>query len=184
VLLASVHDRRAGDAIREARSSGVNALNLNRGLLAVGEAILAGSSASSRDARRLVEASAGCFTNCETWLDIGRWLAAEAALTEGWDDPQWWLAGVPDRLAVAGLGHLAQRCRSMQAGSQRWTSLGITAREAEVLDLIVDGLANKEIAVRLRLSSRTVEKHVEALLRKLEMRSRTQLVSVALRSDR
>jgi DNA-binding NarL/FixJ family response regulator len=43
---------------------------------------------------------------------------------------------------------------------------GITAREADVLRLVAGGLANKQIAVGLHLSPRTVEKHVESLLRK------------------
>jgi DNA-binding NarL/FixJ family response regulator len=56
---------------------------------------------------------------------------------------------------------------------------GITAREADVLRLVADGLANKQIAVRLDLSPRTVEKHVESLLRKTGARSRTGLVAAA-----
>ena len=53
----------------------------------------------------------------------------------------------------------------------------MTAREADVLRLVGEGLANKEIAARLYLSPRTVEKHVESLLRKIGARSRTQLVA-------
>ena len=45
----------------------------------------------------------------------------------------------------------------------------------DVLALIGAGLPNREIAQRLYLSPRTVEKHVESLLRKLEASSRTQL---------
>jgi DNA-binding NarL/FixJ family response regulator len=44
---------------------------------------------------------------------------------------------------------------------------------------VAEGLANKEIAIRLYLSPRTIEKHVESLLRKTGARSRTQLVAVA-----
>ena len=55
----------------------------------------------------------------------------------------------------------------------------MTAREADVLRLIAEGLANKEIAARLYLSPRTVEKHVESLLRKTGARSRTQLLAIA-----
>ena len=44
-----------------------------------------------------------------------------------------------------------------------------------MLRLVVDGLANKEIAAALRLSPRTVEKHLENLLRKTGARSRTEL---------
>jgi DNA-binding NarL/FixJ family response regulator len=54
----------------------------------------------------------------------------------------------------------------------------MTAREGEVLALLAGGLANKEIATRLHLSSRTVEKHVESLLRKAGARSRTQLAAM------
>jgi len=47
-----------------------------------------------------------------------------------------------------------------------------------VLVLVAEGLANKEIAARLHVSPRTVEKHVESLLRKAGARSRTQLVAI------
>ena len=48
-----------------------------------------------------------------------------------------------------------------------------------MLRLVAEGLANKEIAARLHVSPRTVEKHVESLLRKTAARSRTQLVARA-----
>ena len=48
-----------------------------------------------------------------------------------------------------------------------------------MLRLVADGMANKQIAARLQLSPRTVEKHVESLLRKTGARSRTGLVAAA-----
>jgi DNA-binding NarL/FixJ family response regulator len=60
-----------------------------------------------------------------------------------------------------------------------WVAAGITAREADVLRLVADGLANKQIAAWLHLSPRTVEKHVESLLRKTGARSRTGLAAAA-----
>jgi DNA-binding NarL/FixJ family response regulator len=57
----------------------------------------------------------------------------------------------------------------------------VTKREADVLRLVIDGLSNKEIAAALRLSARTVEKHVENLLRKTGTRSRTELAVTARR---
>ena len=45
--------------------------------------------------------------------------------------------------------------------------------------LVGDGLANKDIAARLYLSTRTVEKHVERLLLKTGMINRTQLAGLA-----
>jgi DNA-binding NarL/FixJ family response regulator len=44
---------------------------------------------------------------------------------------------------------------------------------------VAEGISNKEIAARLHLSPRTVEKHIESLLRKTAARSRTQLVAIA-----
>lgn len=76
-----------------------------------------------------------------------------------------------------GLGRLAGRCTELlrDASPNPWASQGVTGREADVLRLVIDGLPNKEIAAALRLSPRTVEKHVESLLRKTGTRSRTEL---------
>jgi non-specific serine/threonine protein kinase len=48
----------------------------------------------------------------------------------------------------------------------------LTKRELEIVRLVASGLSNKEIAARLHRSVRTVEGHVERVLRKLELRSR------------
>jgi DNA-binding NarL/FixJ family response regulator len=47
-------------------------------------------------------------------------------------------------------------------------------REAEILDLLAEGLRNAEIAERLFVSSKTVDHHVSAILGKLGVRSRTE----------
>jgi DNA-binding NarL/FixJ family response regulator len=51
----------------------------------------------------------------------------------------------------------------------------LTSREREVLQLIARGYRYKEIAARLHLSPRTVESHVSAVLRKLQLSSRHEL---------
>jgi len=56
-----------------------------------------------------------------------------------------------------------------------------TAREIEVLQLISDGLVNREIGVRLYLSEETVKSHVRHLLAKLQARSRAHAVAVGFR---
>ncbi|MFV0430377.1 MAG: LuxR C-terminal-related transcriptional regulator [Arachnia sp.] len=53
----------------------------------------------------------------------------------------------------------------------------LTARETEVRGLIEEGLADKQIARRLGISVKTVEKHVSSILRKADVRSRTELLS-------
>jgi len=56
-----------------------------------------------------------------------------------------------------------------------------TPREIEVLQLVCDGLANREIGYRLFLSEETVKTHVRHLLAKLAARSRAHAVAVGFR---
>jgi DNA-binding CsgD family transcriptional regulator len=56
---------------------------------------------------------------------------------------------------------------------------GLSARELEVVRLVVDGLANKTIATQLHLSVRTVESHVRHALAKAGLSNRTQLAKWA-----
>jgi DNA-binding NarL/FixJ family response regulator len=56
-----------------------------------------------------------------------------------------------------------------------------TAREIEVLQLIAEGLVNREIGHRLFLSEETVKSHVRHLLAKLQARSRAHAVAVGFR---
>lgn len=59
----------------------------------------------------------------------------------------------------------------------------LTAREQEVLSLIARGKSNKEIADRLRISSRTVEAHRSTIMRKLRIRSHAGLIHYAIRMN-
>ncbi len=57
----------------------------------------------------------------------------------------------------------------------------LTAREVEVLRLLAEGDANKEIAYKLGLSEHTVKFHVASILAKLGASSRTEAVTLGLR---
>jgi len=57
----------------------------------------------------------------------------------------------------------------------------LTPRELEILELLAEGLPQKEIARRLVLSSRTVARHIEHILGKLGVHSRAQAVALAYR---
>jgi len=60
--------------------------------------------------------------------------------------------------------------------------IDLTERELEVLSLMVEGLNNMQIAARLTVSPSTVKSHVSSILSKLEVTSRTEAVSLALRN--
>lgn len=57
----------------------------------------------------------------------------------------------------------------------------LTPREQEVLQLVVAGLSNRDIAVRLVLSENTVKYHLKNILEKLHLQNRAQVVALALR---
>jgi DNA-binding CsgD family transcriptional regulator len=121
-------------------------------------------------------------------------LVAEAAIRDSWGTPGELLRTADSAFAQMGLGRASAACRALlkatgQAAPRRRAAdaglpasliaAGVTAREAEVLDLLADRLSNREIAGRLFLSPRTVEKHVAALLAKLGCEDRGSLALLA-----
>lgn len=58
-------------------------------------------------------------------------------------------------------------------------SLGLTARECEILELLASGRSNKELARTLGISPNTVKTHVARLYEKLEVQKRIQAVEKA-----
>jgi DNA-binding NarL/FixJ family response regulator len=76
-------------------------------------------------------------------------------------------------------GFVLDAFRSGEAASDPELDL-LTAREREVLQLIARGYRYKEIAARLHLSVKTVESHVSAVLRKLQLSSRHELTRWAV----
>ena len=63
--------------------------------------------------------------------------------------------------------------------STRSNRLGLTRREAEILNLVSQGMRNSAIAKRLFVSTRTVDRHVSAILSKLGVQSRGEAVAMA-----
>jgi len=76
-------------------------------------------------------------------------------------------------------GRLLERLRHPAQPDPRIGSL--TSREREILDLIADGLSNKQIGERLFLAEKTVKNYVSSLLAKLGMERRTEAAAYAAR---
>jgi DNA-binding CsgD family transcriptional regulator/tetratricopeptide (TPR) repeat protein len=127
----------------------------------------------------------------ELWDEIG--CPYEAALARSEADDQDVLRRAYDELRRMGAApaaaivarRLRQRgARGLPRGPQkaaRQNPAMLTARELEVLGLVVQGLGNREIAQRLFLSEKTVAHHVSAILRKLDVRTRAQASAQAVR---
>ena len=125
------------------------------------------------------------------WERIGR--PYDAALARAWSPDE---AGLRD--ALAGFEELgatataaAARRRMRELGvkaiprgpraATRAAPAGLTPREQEVLALLADGLADREISERLVISERTVHHHVSAVLSKIGVSSRTAAAREAVR---
>jgi len=154
---------------------------VNRGLLGYADAILAGQAKDGSRATDLAAAADLDLQHYPVWADLARLVAAGPALLQGWGQPRPWLEAAAAVFGRYQLEPLAARCRQLLTRAQpsRLSRLGITDRQADVLRLVAAGSANKQIAARLHLSPRTVEKHVENLFRITAAQSRTQLVVLA-----
>ncbi len=79
-------------------------------------------------------------------------------------------------------GQVAQSAARLHRG-EFWPGahLGLTQRESEVLELLVQGHSNRAIASRLVLGEETIKTHVRGVYRKLGVGDRSQAVAFALR---
>lgn len=116
-----------------------------------------------------------------TGRHLGLRLVSEAALADGWGTPVDWLQAAEGYFHTGEIAAVASACRALlrQAGApvaqhrrgqqdipSPLRSYGVTVREHEILLLLAERLSNREIAARLHLSPRTVEKHVASLITK------------------
>ena len=127
----------------------------------------------------------------ELWCEIG--CPYEEALALADADDEGVLRQAYDQLQALGARPAAaivarrlreRGARGLPRGPRRTTRdnpAGLTARELEVLALVSDGLRNAEIARRLVVAEKTVDKHVSAILRKLDVQTRGEAAAQAVR---
>jgi len=134
------------------------------------------------------------------WIMEGEWEKAAAfwdargvpyeravALMHGDDDARVQAIRIFEQLGATATGNRVRRALldkgvKVPRGTSRSTrqhAAGLTARQAEVLDLLAEGLTNTEMADRLFISHRTVENHVAAVLMKLDVSTRDAAVAAA-----
>jgi DNA-binding CsgD family transcriptional regulator len=186
VLLALDGDAAATDAIEEIERAGLSVSRGARAWLMLARAIMAGRD-DPQLAGELAQNADSLLVTMPMWCAVGRRIAAEAAARDGWSIPPGWMPAAETCARSLGFEALADSCRRLQHPAPdgrpaEWAQFGISRREADVLRLVVEGCSNREIGERLYVSVRTVEKHVESLLRKTSTRTRTQLARVATKS--
>jgi DNA-binding CsgD family transcriptional regulator/tetratricopeptide (TPR) repeat protein len=127
----------------------------------------------------------------ERWQQLG--CPYEAALALAWADSEPALRRSVTELQQLDAPRAAARVartlrergvRGVSVGPRTSTRLnpaGLTARELEVLALVSEGLRNRDIAAQLFLSEKTVDHHVSAILRKLDVETRGQAAAEAAR---
>jgi DNA-binding NarL/FixJ family response regulator len=76
---------------------------------------------------------------------------------------------------------LASAPRDLPSAQDEWIDDELTPREVEVLELLAEGLPNKAIGTRLKISDQTVKFHVASIIGKLGASNRTDAVRLAVR---
>ncbi len=184
-LLGAVLHGQAHDAAAQVRAAHGTRHRVVGAFLDYADAVMAGKQAQHEQADAAFAAADGEMGPLVDWYrQYARRLAAEAALTDGWGDPVGWLRESTAYFTARGDDQVAAACRRLlrQAGAPvprpradgglagKLRAQGVTDREADVLRLVAQGLSNREIAERMFLSPRTVEKHVASLLAKTGLR--------------
>lgn len=103
------------------------------------------------------------------------------------------LRGAAAFFGARGFDAIVRRCHSLLAAAgapvprrgrgdavvpERLRAMGVTSREMDVLALVGEGLSNREVATRLFLSPKTVERHLSSLFDRTGRRSRGELADL------
>ena len=88
---------------------------------------------------------------------------------------------LPPQMTGTLFSQIAKEAVSRSGRSATLESVRMTPREREVINLIAEGLGNKEIAARLNIATDTVKSHVRNIMEKLMLHTRLQIAAFAHR---
>ncbi|MFI8961690.1 AAA family ATPase [Streptomyces sp. NPDC053493] len=180
------HDRVAGVSAAAAR--------WNRPFVGLAHAVLLGREGRPGEASAAADAALEAAAPYPVARHLGLRLAAGMAYEDGWGAPVDWLREAEEYFHGAGVAPVAGACRALLRGMgapvrqrRSGTELvpaglrrcGITVREFEVARLLAERFGNRDIAGRLHISPRTVEKHVASVLQKTGLPDRAAFASAA-----
>ena len=190
-LLRTV-DGAGGDEARAEVRAVTAAGGFGDALLHYADAVAAGRAGHADDAEASFAAARAAVASPgnRAQRHLAERIVAECALADRWGNPIAWLTEAAPFFREVGQEHLERACRSLlrhagapvprrqhghRAVRPELAALGVTDREADVFALVVAGLTSREIAARLYISVRTVDKHVERLLAKTGAAHRGEL---------
>ncbi|MCE7082038.1 AAA family ATPase [Streptomyces sp. ST2-7A] len=181
-------------AHRKIAATAPGRLRWNRQFLELARAVLLGREGRGEEAGTVAAGALRLAEPYPTALHLGLRLVAPAAHEDGWGDPVSWLrraehhfhrTEVPDvtnacRAELRRLGAPVHQHRTGTSGiPEELRALGVTVREYEVFRLLPDRPGNKDIADRLHISPRTVEKHIASLITKTGRPNRSALCDLS-----
>ena len=140
----------------------------------------------------LTESKAMALKASALWKQLGCPYEQALTLFEGSDDNKKEAIGIIQKLGADAiyeklkLEMKSSGIKSIPRGIRKSTKsnpANLTEREVSVIQLLKDGLQNKEIAARLFISPKTVDHHISSIFLKLEVNSRTKAVQEASRLE-
>ncbi len=194
-LLVAALDRRLPDDVLTARAASTPArMRWNQQFVGLALATVHGRRGAVEQAQHAAESAQVAAQPYPLGGHLGRMLVAESAARDGWGAPEEWLRDAEAFFHDGGVASAAGACRGMlrrlgapvrqrrqgiDAVPVHLRDLGVSVREYEVYELVREHLGNKQIASRLSISPRTVEKHVASLAGKIGAAGREELIHAA-----
>jgi DNA-binding CsgD family transcriptional regulator/tetratricopeptide (TPR) repeat protein len=178
---------------QEVDTAEASGLRWNRHFVLLARAVLLGRQGRGEEAAGAVGEAGALGQPYPMAVHLGLRLVAEEAHGAGWGDPVGWLRRAEEHFHRTGVPAVAHASRGLlrhigvvvphrtdaDRVPRQLRLLGVTRREYEVLQLLVDRPDNRSLAARLFISPRTVEKHVASLMLKTGRPNRAELSAYA-----